>query len=85
MSDTQATANEVRACTCHPSDNPPQPCPQKYALTHCHAAAIAKALRHACITEINDDMSQRGSVNRARHIERVDAMIAAAEFLEQVY
>lgn len=28
-----------RPCTCHPDDNPPQPCPKKYALSECRAAA----------------------------------------------
>lgn len=28
-----------RPCTCHPDDNPPVPCPQKYALGECRAAA----------------------------------------------
>lgn len=27
-----------RPCTCHPDDNPPVPCPQKYALSECKAA-----------------------------------------------
>lgn len=27
-----------RPCTCHPADNPPQPCEQKYALTECRIA-----------------------------------------------
>jgi hypothetical protein len=26
-------------CTCHPDDNPPRPCPQKYAYSECVAAA----------------------------------------------
>lgn len=26
---------EVVHCTCHPSDCPPQPCPQKFAYTDC--------------------------------------------------
>ena len=30
-----------RPCTCHPDDNPPVPCPQKYALSECRAAAPA--------------------------------------------
>ncbi len=29
----------ARACTCHPDDNPPVPCAQKYALSECRAAA----------------------------------------------
>ncbi len=28
-----------RPCTCHPDDNPPRPCPRKYALSDCRAAA----------------------------------------------
>lgn len=31
----------VKPCTCHPSDNPPVPCPQKYALRECREAAAA--------------------------------------------
>lgn len=30
-----------RSCTCHPDDNPPSPCPQKYALSECQAAALS--------------------------------------------
>lgn len=26
-------------CTCHPSDNPPRPCPQRYAYSECVAVA----------------------------------------------
>lgn len=29
-----------RPCTCHPDDNPPSPCPRKYALSECRAAAL---------------------------------------------
>ena len=28
-----------RPCTCHPDDNPPVPCTQKYALSECRAAS----------------------------------------------
>ena len=28
-----------RPCTCHPDDNPPKPCPKRYALSDCRAAA----------------------------------------------
>lgn len=33
------TEGEARPCTCHPDDNPPRPCPRKYALSECRAAA----------------------------------------------
>lgn len=29
---------DARACTCHPDDNPPVPCPRRYALSECRAA-----------------------------------------------
>ncbi|WP_439684820.1 hypothetical protein MNJPNG_04760 [Cupriavidus oxalaticus] len=30
--------SEERPCTCHPSDNPPNPCAKKYALSECRAS-----------------------------------------------
>lgn len=33
----------ARPCTCHPDDNPPRPCPQKYALSECRRAAGEKS------------------------------------------
>ena len=30
---------QQRPCTCHPDDNPPVPCPRKYALEECRLAA----------------------------------------------
>lgn len=32
------TAEPERPCTCHPDDNPPRPCPKRYALDECRAA-----------------------------------------------
>lgn len=32
-----------RACTCHPDDNPPVPCAQKFALTECRAASAYRS------------------------------------------
>lgn len=37
-----------RSCTCHPDDNPPVPCPQKYALTECRASQAPVG-----VTELN--------------------------------
>lgn len=31
----QANMPWKRPCTCHPDDNPPRPCPQKFALSEC--------------------------------------------------
>ena len=31
---------DTRSCTCHPDDNPPKPCPRKYALSECRKAAL---------------------------------------------
>lgn len=33
------SSDTPRPCTCHPLDNPPVPCPQKFALTECRLAA----------------------------------------------
>ena len=32
---------DERPCTCHPGDNPPQPCAKRYALAECKAAHAA--------------------------------------------
>ena len=40
-----------RRCTCHPDDNPPVPCPQKFALTECRLADVESRL-HAATGEV---------------------------------
>jgi hypothetical protein len=44
--------SEDRSCTCHPDDNPPVPCPQKFALTGCQTAVATDGLTnyimHGC-------------------------------------
>jgi hypothetical protein len=43
--------------------------------------ALAERLRYAATTAGNDDYTKRETRERARHNERVDAMLAAAEAL----
>lgn len=44
MSDTgQAKNTDTRTCTCHPGDNPPVPCPRKFALHDCRISALLAA------------------------------------------
>lgn len=45
-------------------------------------AELVTRLRHAATTAQNDDMSEPGTLKRTRHIDRVDAMLIAAEYLE---
>lgn len=44
------TAVVERECTCHPDDNPPWPCPRKYALSECRAAE--RSYIETCIANI---------------------------------
>ena len=37
--------NVSRHCTCHPDDNPPQPCEHRYAFSDCADAAEERYLR----------------------------------------
>lgn len=39
---TAKREDDTRACTCHPDDNPPSPCPRKFALGECRAAELEK-------------------------------------------
>lgn len=43
-----AVKSEERPCTCHPDDNPPRPCPRKYALSECRKAAAKSGGGYAC-------------------------------------
>lgn len=47
-----------RNCTCHPSDNPPRPCPRKHAFSECVKAApldyIASLVRSLTYGEMMD-------------------------------
>ena len=47
-------------CTCHPDDNPPVPCAQKYALSECREAPQREPLSDERIAEI-----QRAAYERA--------------------
>lgn len=47
----QAVA-DTRTCTCHPDDNPPVPCPRRFAYSHCVAAALADEFEKARVVQI---------------------------------
>lgn len=62
-----------RSCTCHPSDNPPRPCPRKHALRDCREAALASAM-----WQLLDDFGPNGS--RASSAAIAQARIAFEPF-----
>jgi hypothetical protein len=62
---------ETRPCTCHPDDNPPRPCPQRYAYSECVAAAKAEM------------KNQGGLVLEVRHGERYDVLAMIEEFFKR--
>lgn len=39
---TGKAETDTRTCTCHPDDNPPSPCPRRFALSECRAAELEK-------------------------------------------
>jgi hypothetical protein len=42
---------DTRTCTCHPDDNPPTPCPRKFAYSDCVAAAQGDAPQDGGVVE----------------------------------
>lgn len=36
----RALESDTRSCTCHPDDNPPVPCPRRYAYSECRREAL---------------------------------------------
>ncbi len=65
------TSSETRACTCHPDDNPPRPCPGKYALSECRKAAAYREQVNALALECAE--STRRSVDAIRASEKAAA------------
>ena len=45
-------SGDSRSCTCHPDDNPPQPCPRQYAYSQCVAFAAGRQQAEAEIAEL---------------------------------
>lgn len=73
MSDNTAQANnDPRRCTCHPDDDPPRPCAEKYALHECQVAALADAM-----WQLLDDMQRGVNVSLGA---KIDARIAYEPF-----
>ena len=56
-----APVQDTRACTCHPDDNPPTPCPRKYALGECREAAKAAPVQEP-VAWIQPDHLQKARV-----------------------
>lgn len=70
-----------RDCTCHPDDNPPRPCPRKYALSDCIAAASTErdsVLEALARTQwMLETIDRTHSINFAEVSERIIANRAA--------
>lgn len=71
-----------KPCTCHPDDNPPVPCPQKYALNECRAAAAPSRLARQLKPPFEiyhrdvDIADQNGHVLTAESPEIAQALLA---------
>lgn len=74
----------ARPCTCHPDDNPPVPCPKKYALTECREAALsAIAPINAMLPEHGDIAGMLGKWVEAEKA-KADAYEDAARVVERM-
>lgn len=51
-----AEAGQPRSCTCHPDDNPPVPCPQKFAYSECVKAAQPQAAEPVTIPAAHSEV-----------------------------
>lgn len=70
--------SDTRPCTCHPDDNPPKPCPKKYALSECRAAGedARDAARYRWLRSVPNAGRAQSIVNDTP--EGMDAAIDAA-------
>jgi hypothetical protein len=79
-----ASGEDARSCTCHPDDNPPRPCPRKYALTECRVAAAqaspAAALEtDAQLIERVEELQKKLESERQHHSSQFLTVNAAEE------
>ena len=66
-----------RPCTCHPDDNPPVPCPQKYALSECKTAPDAATVELPPLPDIEQEVYAR-----TRTFLRNDEIVAVGQLME---
>ena len=82
-----------KPCTCHPDDNPPRPCPHKYALSECWRAALHRELnavpdappgyRHELV-KIGEGQEQQVILNEAsKRLLECDACHAELNNIEE--
>lgn len=85
--DTPGMDQDGRTCTCHPFDNPPIPCPRKFALSACRIAALEHELAAAQAVIIQLRMGTCGLCNwkeredcsGARHSMSIELAAVKAE------
>lgn len=73
---------EQRPCTCHPDDNPPVPCAQKYALNECRAASEPTETEIEARDALLDFISENGTASEGvqHYLDRyVRAALAAKD------
>lgn len=63
----------MTACTCHPDDNPPVPCPQRFALLECRLASAEARLREADAVIRACPPTSNPALSAQEHLARVDA------------
>lgn len=76
-------------CTCHPDDNPPNPCPRRFALSHCRAASgvpthkvpsrdeiMAKAARWHDENTLGDEQCEHRQLELIAYVEGYSAALA---------
>lgn len=56
-----------RPCTCHPDDNPPRPCPRKYALSECRKAAAYREQVNSLALECAESTRRAAQKSNAVH------------------
>lgn len=55
--DQEAKEIDTRTCTCHPDDNPPIPCPRKFALRECRRSAVLDETQRNIVAIKNRDQA----------------------------
>ena len=81
-----AEPEDTRVCTCHPDDNPPQPCPRQYALDECRRVALAEPQQEpvAWADEVIDELQSLYDTDGIEEQGTGDALIRLSDAVAAV-
>mgnify|MGYP000205015335 CR=1 FL=1 len=71
-------------CSCHPDDNPPDPCPRKHALTECREAAAQPAIGIVGGTDVAQTADKSDLKLTPKDLNQIQSLLVSASRIMRV-